>query len=58
MSNLGDDLAEAMGEVAAFVQGDVGKTRTHVVEEPNVDVAAVRRQTGWPSPIGTPATSL
>ena len=50
MSNLGDDLVEAMSEVVAFVQGDVGKTRTHVVQVPNVDVAAVRRQTGLSRP--------
>ena len=50
MRNLGDDLIEAMGEVAAFVQGDVGKTQTHVVEVPSVDVAAVRRQTGLSRP--------
>jgi len=50
MSNLGDDLVEAMAEVAAFVQGDVGMTKTHVVEVPNVDVATVRRQTGLRRP--------
>ena len=50
MSNLGDDLVEAMQEAAAFVRGAVGRTRTHVVNVPNVDVAAVRRQTGLSRP--------
>ena len=50
MSNLGDELVEAMREAVAFVHGDVGKTKTHVVDVPSVDVAAVRRQTGLSRP--------
>jgi putative transcriptional regulator len=43
MSNLGDDLIEAMQEAAAYMQGDPGKTVTSTVDVPDVDVAAIRR---------------
>lgn len=43
MSNLGDDLIEAMQEAAAYMEGDPGKTVTSTVDVPDVDVAAIRR---------------
>jgi len=43
MSNLGDDLIEAMQEAAAYMQGEPGKTVTHTIDVPDVDVGAIRR---------------
>ena len=57
MSNLGDDLIEAMREAAAYMQGDPGKTVTSTVNVPDVDVAAIRRtmRLRIPAKISAPA---
>jgi putative transcriptional regulator len=43
MSDLGDDLIEAMQEAAAYMEGNQGKTSTHMVDVPDVNVGALRK---------------
>ena len=43
MSDFDDDLIEAMQEAAAYMEGAKGKTSTHTVTVPDIDVGALRK---------------